>query len=116
MINLKPSENNTRQRYLTAANGTKKWPQVDQELCHPFSQMVSLKCSKLFLSYLILFLDTAFSLHHTSTNKGCFPLGGIFRAERNFSLSLPSPWPFLISSTREITRQRKIPLRAQNSA
>jgi hypothetical protein len=37
------------------------------------------------------------------------PLGGILRAERNFSLS------FLISSTREITRQRKIPLRAQNS-
>jgi hypothetical protein len=39
-----------------------------------------------------------------------FPLGGILRAERNLSLS------FLISSTREITRQRKIPLRAQNSA
>jgi hypothetical protein len=38
--------------------------------------------------------------------KGHFPLGGIFCAERNFSLS------FLISSTREITRQRKIPLRA----
>ena len=42
--------------------------------------------------------------------KGRFPLGGIFRAERNFSLS------FLISSTREIIRQRKIPLRAENSA
>ena len=42
--------------------------------------------------------------------KACFPLGGILRVERNFSLS------FLISSTREITRQRKIPLRAQNSA
>ena len=42
--------------------------------------------------------------------KGRFPLGGILRAERNFSLS------FLISSTREITGQRKIPLRAQNSA
>ena len=42
--------------------------------------------------------------------KAGFPLGGILRAERNFSLS------FLISSTREITRQRKIPLRAQNSA
>ena len=38
--------------------------------------------------------------------KAGFPLGGILRAERNFSLS------FLISSTREITRQRKIPLRA----
>jgi hypothetical protein len=34
--------------------------------------------------------------------KACFPLGGILRAERNFSLS------FLISSTREITRQRKL--------
>jgi hypothetical protein len=42
--------------------------------------------------------------------KAGFPLGGILRAERNLSLS------FLISSTREITRQRKIPLRAQNSA
>jgi hypothetical protein len=42
-----------------------------------------------------------------SKAKGCFPLGGIFRAERNFFLS------FLISPTREITRQRKIPLRAQ---
>jgi hypothetical protein len=39
-----------------------------------------------------------------------FPLSGILRAERMFSLS------FLISSTREITRQRKIRLRAQNSA
>jgi hypothetical protein len=38
--------------------------------------------------------------------KGRFPLGGILRSKRNFSLS------FLISSTREITRQRKIPLRA----
>jgi hypothetical protein len=37
-------------------------------------------------------------------------LGEILRAERNFSLL------FLINSTREITRQRKIPLRAQNSA
>jgi hypothetical protein len=42
--------------------------------------------------------------------KAGFPLGGILRAERNLSLS------FLISSTREITRPRKIPLRAQNSA
>jgi hypothetical protein len=42
--------------------------------------------------------------------KGRFPLGGILRAERNFSLS------FLISSTREITIQREIPLRAKNSA
>ena len=43
--------------------------------------------------------------------KGRFPLGGILRAERNFSLS------FLNSSTREITRQRKsVPLRAGNSA
>jgi hypothetical protein len=42
--------------------------------------------------------------------KGRFPLGGIFRAERNFSLS------FLISSTQELTRQRKIPLLAENSA
>jgi hypothetical protein len=42
--------------------------------------------------------------------KACFPLGEIFRAEQNFSL------PFLISSTREITRQREIPLRAENSA
>ena len=42
--------------------------------------------------------------------KGRFPLGGIFRSERNLSLS------FLISSTREITRQRKIPLRAEYSA
>ena len=41
--------------------------------------------------------------------KGRFPLGGIFHAERNFSLS------FLIRPTREITRQRKIPLRAENS-
>jgi hypothetical protein len=40
--------------------------------------------------------------------KAGFPLGGILRAERNFSLS------FLISSTREITRQRKILVRAQN--
>ena len=39
-----------------------------------------------------------------------FPLGGILRAERNFSLS------FLNSSTQEITRQRKFPLRAQSSA
>jgi hypothetical protein len=39
-----------------------------------------------------------------------FPLGGILRTEQNFSL------PFLISSTQEITRQRKSPLRAQNSA
>ena len=39
--------------------------------------------------------------------KDSFPLGGILHAERNFSLS------FLISSTREITKQRKIPLRAQ---
>jgi hypothetical protein len=38
-----------------------------------------------------------------------FPLGGILRAERNFSLS------FLNSSTQEITRQRKFPLRAQSS-
>jgi hypothetical protein len=45
-----------------------------------------------------------------NASKACFPLGGILRAERNFSLS------FLISSTREITRQRKNPLRAQNSA
>jgi hypothetical protein len=37
-------------------------------------------------------------------------LGGILRAERNFSLS------FLISSTREITRQKEIPLRAKKSA
>jgi hypothetical protein len=42
--------------------------------------------------------------------KAGFPLGGILRVERNLSLS------FLISSTQEITRQRKIPLRAQNSA
>jgi hypothetical protein len=41
--------------------------------------------------------------------KGHFPLGGIFRVERNFSLS------FLIISTREITRQKKIPLSAQNA-
>jgi hypothetical protein len=39
-------------------------------------------------------------------NMGRFPVGGIFRAERNFSLS------FLISSTK----QRKILLRAENSA
>jgi hypothetical protein len=43
-------------------------------------------------------------------SKAGFPLGGILRAQRKFSLS------FLISSTREITRQRKIPLRTQNSA
>jgi hypothetical protein len=42
--------------------------------------------------------------------KAGFPLGAILRAQRKFSLS------FLISSTREITRQRKNPLRAQNSA
>jgi hypothetical protein len=47
---------------------------------------------------------------HNLLNKAGFPLGEILRAERNFTLS------FLISSTREITRQRKIPLRAQNSA
>jgi hypothetical protein len=41
--------------------------------------------------------------------KGRFPLAGIFHAERNFSLS------FLISSTQEITRQREIPLSAENS-
>ena len=34
--------------------------------------------------------------------KAGFPLGGILRAERNFSLS------FLISSTREITRQFRL--------
>jgi hypothetical protein len=109
MINLKPSGNNTRQRYLTAANGTEKWPQVDQELCHFFTQMVSLKCSKLFLSYLILFWIQPFLYITLLPIKAVFgfPLGGIFRAERNFSLSLPSPWSFLISSTREITRQRK---------
>jgi hypothetical protein len=45
-----------------------------------------------------------------SRHLGRFSLGGILRAERNLSLS------FLISSTREIARQRKIPLRAQNSA
>jgi hypothetical protein len=39
-----------------------------------------------------------------------FPVSGILRAERNFSLS------FLISSTREITRQREIPHGAENSA
>ena len=39
-----------------------------------------------------------------------FPLDGSLRSERNFYFC------FLISSTREITRQRKIPLRAQNSA
>jgi hypothetical protein len=37
----------------------------------------------------------------SSACKAGFPLGAIFRAERKFSLS------FLISSTREITRQRK---------
>jgi hypothetical protein len=51
-------------------------------------------------------------LHHSArVLKGRFPLGGTFRAERNFSLTLS----FLISSTREITRQRKI-LHAENSA
>ena len=48
-------------------------------------------------------------LNHTLIKVG-FPLAGILHAERNFSLS------FLISSTREITRQREIPLRAQISA
>jgi hypothetical protein len=43
--------------------------------------------------------------------KAGFPLGAILRAQRKFSLSF-----LIISSTREITRQRKNPLRAQNSA
>jgi hypothetical protein len=45
-----------------------------------------------------------------NSHKADFPLGGILRAERNFCLS------FLIGSIREITRQRKITLRAQTSA
>ena len=53
------------------------------------------------------FLDFAWDWR---VHKAGFPLGRILRAERNFSLS------FLISSTREITGQRKIPLRAENSA
>ena len=42
--------------------------------------------------------------------KGCFPLGGIFRAQRNFCL--------FASSQAELIekRQRKIALRAENSA
>ena len=42
--------------------------------------------------------------------KGCFPLGGIFRAQRNFSL--------FVSSQAELIgkRQRKIALRAENFA
>ena len=42
--------------------------------------------------------------------SGCFPLGGIFRAQRIFSL-------FVISQAELIEkRQRKIALRAENSA
>ena len=43
--------------------------------------------------------------------KGCFPLGGIFRAQRNFSL--------FVSSQAELIEKRqlkKIVLRAENSA
>ena len=42
--------------------------------------------------------------------SGCFPLGGNFRAQRNFSL--------FVSSQAELIekRQRKIALRAENSA
>ena len=42
--------------------------------------------------------------------KAGFPLGGILRAERNFSLSCD------FSGGTNEKRQRKIPLRAQNSA
>ena len=43
-------------------------------------------------------------------SKGCFPLGGIFRAQRIFSL-------FVSSQTELIgKRQRKIALRAENYA
>ena len=42
--------------------------------------------------------------------KGCFPLGGIFRAERNSLLY------FCITVWLDCPRQRKIPLRAENSA
>jgi hypothetical protein len=51
-----------------------------------------------------------FEVEVSLRRKAGFPLGGILRAEWTFSFS------FLISSIREITRQRKIPLRAQNSA
>ena len=49
-------------------------------------------------------------LHNMTLSKGCFPLGGIFRAQRNFSL--------FVSSQAELIekRQRKIALRAENSA
>ena len=49
-------------------------------------------------------------VRHKLPNKGCFPLGGIFRAQRNFSL--------FVSSQAELIekRQIKIALRAKNSA
>ena len=69
--------------------------------------------NEIFLFYIMIKLAKIISSHAMTSSviyQGCFPLGGIFRAQRNFSL--------FVSSQAELIekRQRKIALRAENSA